>query len=137
MSCLWDNSQRKFGDMNYYDRENDEWFDKKIGENFKIISKGKFVKPSTYFEPSNVDIIRTPTTEGHMNIKIGLRENIFKSILSSNYDNKIIYRLSFIKMNFIDYMFYLLRFCPIYINTFFSIIIIFSFCLFIYLILLC
>ena len=78
MSCLWDNSQRKFGDMNYYDRENDEWFDKKIGENFKIISKGKFVKPSTYFEPSNMDIIRTPTTEGHMNIKIGVRENIFK-----------------------------------------------------------
>jgi hypothetical protein len=78
MSCLWDNSQRKFGDMNYYDREKDEWFDKKIGENFKIISKGKFVKPSTFFEPSKMEIIRTPTTEGHMNIKIGPREHIYK-----------------------------------------------------------
>ena len=78
MSCLWDNSQRKFGDMNYYDREKDEWFDKKIGENFKIISKGKFVKPSKFFEPSKMEIIRTPTTEGHMNIKIGPRKYIYK-----------------------------------------------------------
>ena len=84
MSCLWDNSQRKFGDMNYYDRENDEWFDKKIGENFKIISKGKFVKPSTFFESSNMDIIRTPTTEGHMNIKIGQRLNIVKISFNVN-----------------------------------------------------
>ncbi len=78
MSCLWDNSKKKYGDMNYYDRENDEWFDKQIGENFKIISKGKFVKPSKFFEPSNIDIIRTPIPEGHMHIKIGPRENILK-----------------------------------------------------------
>jgi endoglucanase len=78
MSCLWDNSQKKFGDINFYDREKNEWFDKEIGENFKIISKGKFVKPSIFFEPSNMEIIRTPTNEGHMNIKIGARENIFK-----------------------------------------------------------
>jgi hypothetical protein len=96
MSCLWDNSQKKFGDMNYYDRENDEWFDKKIGENFKIISKGKFVKPSTFFESSNMEIIRTPTTEGHMKIKIGARVNIFKvsfNVKISTNNNLVVFGL--------------------------------------------
>lgn len=78
MSCLWDNSQREHGDINYYDRENDEWFDKKIGENFKKISKGKFIKPSKFFKSSYMDIITTPTSEGHMHFSIGPRLNIYK-----------------------------------------------------------
>ena len=30
MSCLWDTSNKKIGDMNHYDRENDKWYDEKI-----------------------------------------------------------------------------------------------------------
>ena len=38
MSCLWDTSNKEFGDMNYYDRKNDIWYDKKLKENFVQIS---------------------------------------------------------------------------------------------------
>jgi len=36
MSCLWDTSNKEFGDMNFYNRENDSWFDEKLKENFSI-----------------------------------------------------------------------------------------------------
>ena len=42
MACLFDNSDRENGGMNYYDRKNDRWFDEGIGENFKKISKKNF-----------------------------------------------------------------------------------------------
>jgi hypothetical protein len=62
----------------------------KKGENFKTISKGKFVKPSAFFETSNMEIIRTTTNQGYMNIKIGQRLNIFKVSfnvkISTNYN---------------------------------------------------
>jgi hypothetical protein len=34
-------SNKKFGDMNFYDRENDKWYDDKLKENYIQISKGK------------------------------------------------------------------------------------------------
>ena len=49
MTCLWDTSNKKAGDMNYYDKVNDRWFDDQIRENFVKISKGDFVKPSNFF----------------------------------------------------------------------------------------
>jgi endoglucanase len=45
MICLWDTSNKNYGDMNYYNRENNTWFDEKIKNNFKKISKGKYEKP--------------------------------------------------------------------------------------------
>ena len=48
MACLWDTSSKIFGDMNYYNREVNKWYDKKIGENFKKISKGDYVNPNEY-----------------------------------------------------------------------------------------
>ena len=49
MCCLWDTSNKKFGNMNYYDRTNDIWYDEKIKNNFLKISKGKYVKPKEFY----------------------------------------------------------------------------------------
>jgi len=49
MCCLWDTSNKLFGDMNFYDRTNDIWYDEKIKNNFLQISKGKYIKPTDYF----------------------------------------------------------------------------------------
>ena len=39
--CLWDTSNKQYGDMNFYDRENDQWYDKKISEIISLVSKRK------------------------------------------------------------------------------------------------
>ena len=49
MCCLWDTSNKIFGNMNFYDRTNDIWYDEKIKRNFLQISKGKNIKPKDYF----------------------------------------------------------------------------------------
>jgi hypothetical protein len=48
MCCLWDTSNKIFGDMNFYDRTNDIWYDEKIKNNFLQISKEKYIKPVDY-----------------------------------------------------------------------------------------
>jgi len=49
MSCLWDTSNKTFGDMNFYDRTNDIWYDEQLKNNFIQISKGKYIKPKDYY----------------------------------------------------------------------------------------
>ena len=49
MCCLWDTSNKEFGEMNFYDRTNDIWYDEKLKDNFFLISKGKYIKPKDYF----------------------------------------------------------------------------------------
>jgi len=49
MCSLWDTSNKIIGDMNFYDRTNDIWYDEKLKDNFLQISKGKYVKPMNYF----------------------------------------------------------------------------------------
>ena len=49
MCCLWDTSNKIFGNMNFYDRTNDIWYDEKIKNNFLEISKEKYIKPIDYF----------------------------------------------------------------------------------------
>jgi endoglucanase len=71
MSCLWDTSKKTAGDMNYYDKEHDLWYDEIIRDNFKKISEGNFVKPSKFFVQTNTETIFTPNPDGNMNIKIG------------------------------------------------------------------
>ena len=53
MACLWDTSSKDVGNMNYYNREKNEWYDKKIGENIKKISKKNYVNPSKYIITTN------------------------------------------------------------------------------------
>ena len=54
MACLWDTSSKIEGNMNFYDRENNQWYDEKIKDNFKIISKRKYVKPTDYLIMTNI-----------------------------------------------------------------------------------
>ena len=49
MSCLMDKSNKIKGNMNYYDRVNDKWYDEIIQKNFKKISRGKFINPKDYY----------------------------------------------------------------------------------------
>jgi hypothetical protein len=49
MCCLWDTSNKTIGDMNFYDRTNDIWYDEKLKNNFIQISKGKYIKPRDYY----------------------------------------------------------------------------------------
>ena len=48
MPCLWDTSNKTFGDMNFYDRENDLWYDDKLKEIFIQISRGKMLGQQTF-----------------------------------------------------------------------------------------
>lgn len=71
MTCLWDTSSKKAGDMNYYDKEHDRWFDDQIKENFIKISKGDFIKPSNYFSISDSEYIYSKNeNDGSMFVRI-------------------------------------------------------------------
>ena len=85
MSCLWDTS---IGDMNYYDRVNDKWYDNIIKDNFKKISKGKFVNPRDYYFISNKDTVSGLSPEGAIRMQIGEKKAmkvIFNAEVSKNY----------------------------------------------------
>lgn len=76
MSCLVDSSNIKLGKMNYYDRENNIWFNKKIGQNFKSIYKKKFINPNDYFIESNKETVSTRTRDDTLIIRIGKKKVI-------------------------------------------------------------
>ena len=71
MTCLWDTSNKNYGDMNYYDRVNDKWYDQIIKDNIKKISKGKYINPQDYFIISNIDNSRNVNADGQLHIQIG------------------------------------------------------------------
>ena len=73
MSCLWDTSNKEYGDMNYYDRENDKWYDDKIKENFMQISRGKYIKPKDFYINTHFETVTIPYYDG-FEIKIGSRK---------------------------------------------------------------
>ena len=71
MTCLWDTSNKNAGDMNYYDKEHDRWFDDQIKENFIKISKGDFVKPSNFFSITDSEYVYSrDENDGSMLIKV-------------------------------------------------------------------
>jgi hypothetical protein len=57
MCCLWDTSNKLFGDMNFYDRTNDIWYDEKIKNNFFQISRGKNINPKDYYLYTNFESV--------------------------------------------------------------------------------
>ena len=89
IACLWDTST---ADFKYYDRVNDKWFDEEIKNNFKKISKGKYVKPFDFSYISNTDTVTTINSLGHMRIKIGSRKAIraiFNVKLTTRYSYEV------------------------------------------------
>jgi len=74
MSCLWDTSNKEFGDMNFYDRENDKWYDEKLKENFMQISRGKYVKPIDFYIQTHSETLTMTYLQRSIEIKIGARK---------------------------------------------------------------
>ena len=74
MSCLWDTSNKKFGYMNFYDRENDKWYDDKLKENFIHISRGKNVKPKDFYIQTHFEIVDITYLQRGIEMKIGSRK---------------------------------------------------------------
>ena len=74
MSVLWDTSKNTAGDMNFYNREKDEWYDEKIRDNFVNIAKGKYVNPTKYYGNSNKETSTNVDTDGNVQMTIGTKK---------------------------------------------------------------
>ena len=73
MSCLWDTSNKEYGDMNFYDREKDIWYDDKIKKNFKQISRGKYIKPMNFYIKTHFKN-KTNSNGQALDIKVGAKK---------------------------------------------------------------
>ena len=92
-SCLWDTSNETTGNMNYYNREANKWYDEKIGENFKQISKGKYIRPLEYYVKTN-SFTTYVDTNYEMYIKINDKKPL-KAIFNIKYDENVFDSISF------------------------------------------
>ena len=59
MCCLWDTSNKIFGDINFYDRTNDIWYDEKIKNNFLQISRDEYIKSIDYIINTTFESVDT------------------------------------------------------------------------------
>ena len=82
MSCLWDTSNKTFGNVNYYNREKDIWYDEKLKDFFIEISKGKYVKPIDFYINTHFETLTIPYLDGTFYMKIG-RRKVLKIILNT------------------------------------------------------
>ena len=57
MCCLWDTSNKIFGDMNYYNRETNKWYDEKIQNIFLQISSGNSIRSSDFYINTKLDTV--------------------------------------------------------------------------------
>ena len=70
MTCLWDTSKKGAGNMNFYDKENDRWYDEKIRDFLAKIIKGDYVKPTEYYILSNQETVYSIDNYGNLVINI-------------------------------------------------------------------
>ena len=64
MPFLWDTSNKKVGDMNYYNRETNEWYDQKLSEIFLNISKDEYIRVFDFYYKTNIEIITEASYSG-------------------------------------------------------------------------
>jgi hypothetical protein len=95
MPCLWDTSNKEYGNMNYYDRENDKWYDNKLKENFIQISRGKYIKPIDFYIKTHFEVVTIPYYEDSLDIKIGDRKPL-KILLNVRLTGTLFIDLDFI-----------------------------------------
>ena len=76
MACLWDTSNKTFGNINFYNRETNEWYDEKIKNIFYDISRGKYIKPSEYYIMTNSETVETQKEIEGLTLKIGNRKPV-------------------------------------------------------------
>ena len=74
MCCLWDTSNKEYGSMNYYDRENDIWYDEKLKENFMEISRGIYIKPIDFYIKVNSETVTNPFLNEMIQLRLGVRK---------------------------------------------------------------
>jgi endoglucanase len=74
MACLWDTSNKDYGDMNYYNRLTDEWYDNKIKNILMKISKGNIVKSNDYYIFTNIETIIYTKHDYYYNIVFGTKK---------------------------------------------------------------
>ena len=88
MACLWDTSNKNFGDMNYYNRLTDEWYDDKIKNIIMKISRGKFVKSADYYINSNFEMITDIEQDYSLVINFGTKKPL-KLVLNLYYSGQL------------------------------------------------
>ena len=67
MPCLWDTSNKNTGNMNFYNRETNTWYDEKIYNSLLGVSKGKFVSMWDNFIYTNQEKITYFDEKGNIN----------------------------------------------------------------------
>ena len=86
-------SNKTVGNMNYYNRDSNQWYEEKIGDNFKQISKGKYIKPLKYYGITN-SLTTYVDDNFEMYIKISHKKPL-KAIFNIKYDE-----------NYFDYIYF-------------------------------
>jgi hypothetical protein len=82
MCCLWDTSNKIFGDMNFYDRTNDIWYDEKIKNNFLQISKNEYIKSIDYIINTSFESVDTNFILGYLLINFE-NKKVMKIIINA------------------------------------------------------
>ena len=97
LSCLWDTSQKKFGNMNYFNRETYEWYDNKIKNIFIKLSKNQNIKIFDYYIKTTTETIYEPSTNyGEYYISLNKKTPLIIKI-NANYKGQL----------YKDYFFYI------------------------------
>ena len=94
--CLWDTSNKLKGDFNYHNRETFIWYDEKIQNNFKKISKHKNINPIEYFIMTKFETKSELEADGNINIDIGIKKPIkvtFNAKINHNSLNEVEFRV--------------------------------------------
>ena len=93
-SALWDTSTNTAGDMNYFNRETDEWYDEEIRDNFINISKKNYVNPADYFVKCNNETSSNVSSEGYIKINFE-NKKVNKVIFNAKIDDTQISEIGF------------------------------------------
>ena len=99
MCCLWDTSNKIFGDMNYYNRETNKWYDEKIQNIFLQISSGNSIRSSDFYINTKLDIRLSPNYYGDYFIDVRNNLKPLKIILNSKNIGELTYSFSVVCVN--------------------------------------
>ena len=83
MSCLWDISEKIGEDIYFYNKETNQWKDKKIINNLYKISKLKYIQISEFYIETNL-VTETETIDGRYFINLETKKPL-KVLLNARY----------------------------------------------------
>ena len=88
LPCLWDTSNKKTGNMNFYDREKDEWYDEKLKDIFVKFEKKRNIKSSEFYVVTNTETTVDTSDWGDYFISLNNRTPL-KIILNASYKGEL------------------------------------------------